>query len=247
MDRTPQQGFKSTSAIDRIPLPILPHQKSVRCINSHTTAKRAFPGIGIQSQSLEMVVGPPLLTQSLRPNRAAKRASRLRVQFVECSRSLYGGGMRRVKRGTAKKQGAISANRSWNMAQIRSTDTAPERAVRSYLHAAGLRYLLHDKRWSGRPDLVFPRHRVVVFVHGCFWHRHKGCRFTTNPATNVRFWKRKFEDNVNRDEANSALLARQGWHVLVIWGCKTRDDVALDRLYWRIRATSREREATRSV
>lgn len=131
-------------------------------------------------------------------------------------------------------------NRSRNMAAIGATDTKPELAVRRYLHAAGLRYMLHDKRLAGRPDLVFPRHGLVVFVHGCFWHRHKGCRFTTHPATNVPFWKRKFKGNVMRDTAKSALLKVQGWRVIVIWECRTNDDEALDRLFWRIRAMSRE-------
>lgn len=137
-------------------------------------------------------------------------------------------------------KGSDRASRSRNMAAIGPTDTKPEIAVRRYLHAAGLRYVLNDKRLAGRPDLVFPHHRLVVFVHGCFWHRHKGCRFTTHPATNVLFWTRKFEANVKRDAAKSALLKGQGWRVIVIWGCRTGDIEALDRLFWRIRAMSLE-------
>ena len=130
--------------------------------------------------------------------------------------------------------------RSRMMAGIGPTDTEPELAVRQYLHAAGLRFRLHDKRLAGRPDIVLPRHRVAIFVHGCFWHRHKVCRYTTTPVTNAAFWKRKFEANVERDAVKSALLARQGWCVLVIWECKASDGEALDRLFWRVLAMSKE-------
>lgn len=126
--------------------------------------------------------------------------------------------------------------RSRMMASIGPTNTAPEVAVRRYLHAAGLRYRLHDKRLPGRPDIVLPGHRIAIFVHGCFWHRHPGCRYATTPATNAAFWKDKFAGNARRDKAKTGQLERQGWTVLVIWECETGDVNRLDRLYWTVRA-----------
>lgn len=128
--------------------------------------------------------------------------------------------------------------RSQMMASIKATNTSPELAVRRYLHAAGLRFRLHDRRLPGRPDIVLPRHRTVVFVHGCFWHRHTKCRFATTPASNRTFWSSKFEANVRRDASKKSALEHLGWTVLVIWGCETLDTDKLDRLYWSIRATS---------
>jgi DNA mismatch endonuclease, patch repair protein len=126
--------------------------------------------------------------------------------------------------------------RSRMMASIGPTNTAPEIAVRRYLHAAGLRFRLHDRRLPGRPDIVLPGHRIAIFVHGCFWHRHSGCRYTTMPTTNAEFWKRKFFGNVLRDEAKAESLESLGWTVLTMWECETRDINALDRLYWSVRA-----------
>lgn len=128
------------------------------------------------------------------------------------------------------------ATRSRMMSAIRGRDTAPERAVRRYLHGAGLRFRLDGAGLPGRPDIVLPRHRVAVFVHGCFWHRHRGCRFTTTPSTNADFWKAKFARNVARDSANEAKLRALGWMPLVIWACETADADSLDELVWRIRA-----------
>lgn len=124
--------------------------------------------------------------------------------------------------------------RSRMMSGIRGKDTGPEMLVRRYLHSCGLRYRLHLGGLPGRPDLVFPRHRTVVFVHGCFWHRHPGCRFSTTPATRPEFWAGKFEQNVARDQANVTALSAMGWQVLTIWECETRDPLALDQLFWRI-------------
>lgn len=127
--------------------------------------------------------------------------------------------------------------RSRMMAGIGPADTVPEMTVRRYLHACGLRFRLHDKRLPGRPDIVCAGSRIAVFVHGCFWHRHVGCRFTTSPGSNSDFWRRKFEANVRRDTAKAALLVELGWMPLVIWECETRDTDKLDLLYWRVRAT----------
>jgi len=106
------------------------------------------------------------------------------------------------------------------MSGIRGKDTLPEIKVRKYLHSRGLRYRLHVKTLPGKPDLVFPKFRLVVFVHGCFWHRHKGCRYATTPANNAEFWRSKFEANVLRDIEVVQKLKHAGWRVLVIWECE---------------------------
>ena len=110
------------------------------------------------------------------------------------------------------------------MASIRGRNTRPEMALRKALHRLGFRYRLHDRKLPGHPDLVFPKYRAVIFVHGCFWHRHSGCRYATNPATNTEFWERKFRENVERDERNISKLRNQGWRVAVIWECALKRD-----------------------
>lgn len=110
------------------------------------------------------------------------------------------------------------------MAAIRGKDTVPERTIRRILHAMGFRFRLHRRDLPGRPDIVLPRHRLAILVHGCFWHRHPGCRFTTSPGTNVAFWKRKFRDNVRRDQLALARLKEAGWRTLVIWECALKID-----------------------
>lgn len=117
-----------------------------------------------------------------------------------------------------------------NMAAIRSKNTAPELRVRRALHAAGLRYRLHDRMLPGTPDLVFPSRRVVVFVHGCFWHCHSGCRYAQLPKSRHEFWRLKLEANVARDARQRNALRRLGWRVLVIWECRTRDAHSLAQL-----------------
>jgi DNA mismatch endonuclease (patch repair protein) len=129
--------------------------------------------------------------------------------------------------------------RSIMMSRIRGKNTRPELRVRRYLHAAGLRFRLHDQRLPGSPDVVFPAAHVVVFVHGCFWHRHPFCRYATTPAERQEFWLNKFACNVVRDQRNLLELERAGWTVFVIWECETKDEISLDELYWRIRAASR--------
>ena len=108
------------------------------------------------------------------------------------------------------------------MAGIRGKDTKPEMTLRKALHARGLRYRLHAADLPGRPDLVFARYRAVVFVHGCFWHRHKGCRYATTPATRSDFWTRKFATNVQRDMNVRTQLASIGWRVAIVWECALR-------------------------
>ncbi len=119
-----------------------------------------------------------------------------------------------------------ASKRASIMSAIRGKDTKPEMLVRRAAHALGLRFRLHDRRLPGRPDLVFARWRTVVFVHGCFWHRHPGCRKTGMPKSNVDFWTRKFEDNVRRDASNQAALEHLGWRVVVLWECQVRSPQA---------------------
>lgn len=124
--------------------------------------------------------------------------------------------------------------RSRMMSGIRGQDTQPELAVRRYLHAAGLRFRLHDKHLPGRPDVVLPRFGTVVFVHGCFWHRHEGCPYATTPSSRTDFWGLKFAQNVRRDADNVRALQATGWSVLTIWECQARDPQQLDGLFWRV-------------
>lgn len=112
------------------------------------------------------------------------------------------------------------ATRSRMMSGIRSRDTKPELIVRKYLHAQGLRYRVTPKDLMGKPDIVLPKYRTVVFVHGCFWHRHEGCPYTTTPVTNPDFWEKKFHDTIIRDKNTRKTLQKKGWSVLVIWECE---------------------------
>ncbi len=114
-------------------------------------------------------------------------------------------------------------HRSWNMSRIRDKDTSPEKAVRSLLYKLGYRYHLHRKDLPGKPDIVLPKHKTVIFVHGCYWHRHPGCRYAYKPKTRIDFWTQKFKDNVKRYHLQQAELIRLGWRVLVIWECEIAD------------------------
>ena len=127
--------------------------------------------------------------------------------------------------------------RSARMALVRDSDTQPELRVRRFLHAAGLRYRLHQRIASARPDLVFPARRTVVFVHGCIWHRHldPACPLTRTPKSRVDFWTAKFAENVARDARQQAALEAAGWRVLIIWECETKNPLRLDRLRAAIR------------
>ena len=110
--------------------------------------------------------------------------------------------------------------RSTAMSKVRSADTKPEWIIRCGLHRLGFRYRLKNKHLPGKPDLVFPKYRSAVFVHGCYWHRHLGCRNVTMPKNNVRFWIDKFQKNTDRDCRKQRLLLEQGWRVLVVWECE---------------------------
>lgn len=124
--------------------------------------------------------------------------------------------------------------RSRMMAGIRGRDTEGELAVRRYLHRAGLRFRVNDRTLPGSPDLTIPMYRAVVFVHGCFWHRHAGCRFATTPATRIEFWQAKFAANVARDRIASDDLRKLGWRRFVIWECEVADLEHIDQLFWQV-------------
>jgi len=113
------------------------------------------------------------------------------------------------------------------MSRIRAKDTGPEIVVRRIAHRLGFRFRLHGRDLPGTPDIVFPRHKKIIFVHGCYWHRHKGCKKAYQPKSNVEFWQQKFTKNLDRDRENQGLLQRQGWQVLVIWECETQDEISL--------------------
>lgn len=124
-----------------------------------------------------------------------------------------------------------SQTRSRMMAGIRGKDTKPELALRRSLHALGFRYRLHAKGIPGKPDLLLPKYKAVIFVHGCFWHRHPGCRYASTPATRPEFWASKFSANAARDSAVRSALSQAGWRVATIWECalRTEADVAAVR------------------
>lgn len=116
------------------------------------------------------------------------------------------------------------------MSQVRGKHTKPERVVRSLLHRLGYRFTVNgpkNKRLPGKPDLVLPRHRAAIFVHGCFWHRHPGCRLASTPKSNVAYWEPKFARNVARDAESEAALREAGWNPIVIWECELKDPDAV--------------------
>jgi DNA mismatch endonuclease (patch repair protein) len=111
--------------------------------------------------------------------------------------------------------------RSWNMSRIKSRHTSPERAVRRTLFNLGYKYQLHRGDLPGKPDMVLPRHRIAIFVHGCFWHQHTGCIDCSNPKTNAKYWRSKLLANVQRDRRYRRRLKRLGWTPIIIWECQT--------------------------
>lgn len=121
-----------------------------------------------------------------------------------------------------------AADRRRAMQAVRTRDTKPELAVRKRAHAAGLRFRLHRRDLPGTPDLVFPRRRIALFVHGCFWHGHPECQRSALPKTNVAFWSAKIEKNKARDRAAAEALQLLGWEVIVIWECETRSTEKID-------------------
>lgn len=120
--------------------------------------------------------------------------------------------------------------RSFNMSRIRSKNTKPEEMVRKYLFSQGFRYRKNDPRLPGKPDIVLPKYKTVIFVNGCFWHGHTGCRYFVWPKNNEDFWKEKINSNIDRDKQIVKRLADLGWNVIVIWECELKRQVRDDRL-----------------
>ena len=112
--------------------------------------------------------------------------------------------------------------RSYNMSQIKGKNTKPEEMVRKYLFAQGFRYRKNDKKLPGTPDIVLPKYKTVIFVNGCFWHGHEGCKYFVWPESNPDFWKKKIETNISRDLQKIKLLQSQGWRVITIWECELK-------------------------
>lgn len=130
-----------------------------------------------------------------------------------------------------------AATRSYNMSRIRGKDTKPEMIVRKFLFAHGFRYRLHDKRLQGKPDLVLPKYKTVIFVHGCFWHGHEGCTYARLPESNIEFWQSKIAKNIINDKLHIAKLKESGWNVLIIWECELKSkqkDKSLNQLLLKI-------------
>lgn len=132
--------------------------------------------------------------------------------------------------------------RSEMMARIRGRDTKPEMIVRRFLHGNGFRYQLHVRSLPGNPDLVFPKHHACLFVHGCYWHRHSGCRLAYTPKSRITFWNNKFNANIARDRRAQENLIAAGWRVGVIWECAIRDGLDLAAAAAWLRGTNAEFE-----
>ena len=153
------------------------------------------------------------------PDRGIGLVGRAEDTIGCCERAKFRGG-EMADRLTAERRSAL-------MRSVRQRDTAPELVVRRTLHSLGYRFRLHRKDLPGTPDIVLPRYKLAIFVHGCFWHRHQGCRLATMPASNVEFWVPKFEGNVARDVRKEAALRELGWQVLTVWQCETKDVASL--------------------
>lgn len=115
--------------------------------------------------------------------------------------------------------------RSYNMSQIKGKNTKPEELVRKYLFSQGFRYRKNDKRLPGSPDVVLPKYKTIIFVNGCFWHGHEGCKYFVWPKSNEEFWKNKIQTNISRDEKKIAALESQGWKVVVVWECELKSSL----------------------
>lgn len=118
-------------------------------------------------------------------------------------------------------------HRSWNMSRIKSKDTKPELIVRSFLHKMGFRFRLNNTSLPGKPDIILPRYRTAIFVHGCFWHRHEGCVYAYTPKSRIEFWEEKFGLNIKRDAKVADQLKDSGWNQLVLWECEIKKSETL--------------------
>lgn len=130
--------------------------------------------------------------------------------------------------------------RSYNMSCIKGKNTKPEEKVRKYLFSQGLRYRKNEKRLPGTPDIVLPKYRTVIFVNGCFWHGHEGCRYFVVPKTNTDFWVNKIETNRQRDEKKTAELEQLGWKVIIIWECQLKKGRIDDTFDWLIASVTEQ-------
>ena len=126
--------------------------------------------------------------------------------------------------------------RSKNMSAIKGKNTKPERLVRKFLHANGYRYKLHDKSLPGKPDIVLPKYKTVIFVHGCFWHGHSNCKYYVVPKTRTDWWLNKLSGNIANDEKAVKALKKEGWKVVTIWTCKLRS-IYLKRTLEKLKAS----------
>ena len=127
------------------------------------------------------------------------------------------------------------ATRSYNMSRIRNKDTKPEILVRKFLFANGFRYRLNYKKLPGKPDIVLPKYKTVIFVNGCFWHGHENCKYFKLPATRTEWWKEKIEGNIRNDRIKHALLKEAGYKVMVVWECEVKNKSIFDRIINEIR------------
>lgn len=123
-----------------------------------------------------------------------------------------------------------SKTRSYNMSRIKGKNTKPEETVRKYLFSQGFRYRKNDKRLPGKPDIVLPKYKTVIFVNGCFWHKHEGCKYFVWPKNNAEFWKEKIESNIVRDKKQYDELQNAGWHVIIVWECELKKKQRMDTL-----------------
>ncbi|HEY8782276.1 MAG TPA: DNA mismatch endonuclease Vsr [Mucilaginibacter sp.] len=122
-------------------------------------------------------------------------------------------------------------SRSFNMSRIRSKDTKPELFVRRFLHKNGFRYKLHVKELPGKPDIVMPKYKTIIFIHGCFWHGHGGCKYFTIPKTNTDYWTNKIQTNINNYEQAKEQLFKAGWKIITIWECDLKNNIAAQTLH----------------
>ena len=124
----------------------------------------------------------------------------------------------------------VSEQRSRNMSAIKSKNTKPEIKVRKVLHSMGYRFRLHSKDLPGSPDIVLPKYKTAIFVHGCFWHRHENCKYASTPKTRKEFWKKKFQSNIKRDLEIQDKIKNIGWQSVVIWECEIKNEKIKDKL-----------------
>ena len=136
--------------------------------------------------------------------------------------------------------------RSYNMSRIRNKNTKPEELVRKFLFSQGFRYRKNDARLPGKPDIVLPKYRTVIFVNGCFWHKHEGCKYFVWPENNAEFWREKILSNVERDQRNYEQLQHMGWNIIVVWECELKKELRSETLNKIVKAITSSSTAKRS-